>query len=256
GESLSTVEKHSTPLEEATTSSLEALKAYSMAMKVLSSNGPAASLPHFKRATEIDPKFAMAHAYLGRVYGDSGESALSAESTSKAYQLRDRASDREKFFIAASYDTQVTGNLERAQKTCEAWAQTYPREMTGHGFLSGMILPVFGRFEKALEEAKKVVELDPDFAIGYNLVTVSYQALDRLEEASNTIQRAFERKIETPDLFVDQYDIAFLKGDKAGMERAVAVSQGKSGAEDWLADQEAFVLAYSGRLHEAKRKSQ
>ena len=104
GESLATVEKHDTPLEEATTPSLEALKAYSAAWKVLSSTGDAAALPFFKRAIEIDPKFAMAYAHLGRVYGDIGESALSAESISKAYQLRDRASDREKFFITASYD--------------------------------------------------------------------------------------------------------------------------------------------------------
>src|SRR5271157_357359 len=126
GESLTTVEKHDTPLEEATTPSLEALKAYSAAWKLLSSTGSAAALPLFKRATEIDPKFAMAHNMLGRMYGDIGESALSAESTSKAYQLRDRASDREKFFITASYDLQVTENLEKAQQTCEAWAQAYP----------------------------------------------------------------------------------------------------------------------------------
>jgi len=117
GESLSTVETRDVPLAEATTRSLEALKAYSIGYKVLSSKGSAAALPLFLRATEIDPQFAMAYAYLGRTYGDIGESVLSAESTSKAYQLRDRASDPERFFISASYDTQVTGNMEKAQST-------------------------------------------------------------------------------------------------------------------------------------------
>jgi len=104
GEALATVEKHDTPLAEATTPSLEALKAYTEGWKVASSTGEAAALPLFKRAIEIDPKFAMAHALLARTYSSIGESALSAESTSKAYQLRDRASDAEKFLITASYD--------------------------------------------------------------------------------------------------------------------------------------------------------
>ena len=129
GESLATVEQHDTPLEEATTPSLEALKAYSAASKHLNSDHDlAGALPLFKRAIEIDPKFAMAYAALGLTYGFLSQPALSAESISKAYQLRDRASDREKFFITAIYETQVTGDLEKARTTCEEWAQTYPRE--------------------------------------------------------------------------------------------------------------------------------
>jgi tetratricopeptide (TPR) repeat protein len=256
GESLATVEKHDTPLAEATTPSLEALKAYSAAWKVLSTTGSAAAVPLFKRAIEIDPKFAMAHALLGRIYDDIGESSLSAESTSKAYQLRDRASDREKFFITASYDLQVTGNLEKAQQTCESWAQTYPREMIPHAFLSGIIYPVFGEYEKAGEEAEKALELDPDFAIGYTLLAFSYEELNRLREAEYTLRRASERKLEIPDLLVLRYDIAFLKGDQTGMEREAALAQRKSGAEDWILDHEAFVLAYSGHLQQARRMSQ
>lgn len=124
-------------------------------------------MPLFKHAIEIDPKFAMAHAVLGLLYGDIGESDLSAEATSRAYQLRDRASDRKKFFITASYDLQVTGNLEKAQQTCELWSQTYHRETAPHAFLSGIIYPVSGKYEKAVEESKKAIELDPNFAIGY-----------------------------------------------------------------------------------------
>ena len=127
GESRATVEKHSTPLAEATTPSLEALKAYSTGMKVILSSGNAAAIPFFRRAVEIDPKFAMAYADLGLSYSAVGESVLSAESTTKAWQLRDRVSDREKFFIDFTYDRQVTGNLEKAYQTLELWLQTYPR---------------------------------------------------------------------------------------------------------------------------------
>src|SRR5271157_2794798 len=257
GESLTTVEKHDTPLEEATTPSLEALKAYSAACKVHFSIGDAtAALPLYKRALEIDPKFAMAYANLGSLYGEMGESDLSAESTSKAYDLRDRASDREKFFITASYEIRVTGNLEKAQQTCEAWAQTYPREVHAHGFLGGVIYPVSGKYEKAVEEAKRSIEIDPDIAIPYGDLAYSYEYLDRLGEAENTLQRASERKLETPDFLVQRYDIAFLRADQAGMERAVALAQGKAGVEDGISDHEAFVLTYSGHLQQARRMSQ
>jgi eukaryotic-like serine/threonine-protein kinase len=255
GESLATVEKYDTPLAEATTPSLEALKAYSAGWKVFSSMGHAAALPLFKRAVELDSKFAMAHASLGRMYSGIEEPALSAESVTKAYQLRDRASEREKFFITANYDLQVTGDLEKAQQTCELWAQAYPRDALAHGFLGSMTYLPAGRYEKAIEETRKAIELDPDLAIHYAILALSYQYLDRLGEAENTLQRAAERHLEIPDFFVQRYDIAFLKGDKAGMERAAAQSQGKPGVEDWVADHEAFVLAYSGHLQQARRMS-
>ena len=255
GESLATVEKHNTPLAEATTPSLEALKAYSLALQVATSIGEDAALPHGKRAVEIDPKFAMAHALLGRIYGDMGESVLSAESASKAWQLRDRTSDREKFSIAVSYDSQVTGKLERAQQTCELWAQTYPRDLNAHGFLAGLIYPVFGRYDKVVEEAGKAIEIDPDFAFGYFQLAFAYTYLDHLEEADNALQRASARKLAMPELSLQRYDIAFIKGDRAGMEREVALSRGKSGTEDWISEREGFVLAFSGHRQQARRKS-
>jgi tetratricopeptide (TPR) repeat protein len=254
GESLATVEKHDTPLAEATTPSIEALKAYSAGWKVLFSTGDAAALPLFKRATEIDPKFAMAYASLGRVYGDLDDPARSAESTSKAYQLRDRASDQEKFFITASYDLQVTGNLEKVQQTSEAWAQTYPREMIAHRFL-GLIYTVSGKYEKAVEEERKLAELHPDQALGYDFLATGYVHLDRLGEAEDALKRASERQLEIPEFLVQRYDIAFLKGDKAGMEREAALAQGKSGAEDSIFNREAFALAYRGQLQKAMRTS-
>jgi tetratricopeptide (TPR) repeat protein/predicted Ser/Thr protein kinase len=255
GESLTTVEKHDTPLAEATTPSLEALKAYSAAWNVAFSTGFANAVPLLKRAIEIDPKFAMAYAFLGRNYGDIGESVLSAESTSKAYELRDRASDREKFFIAASYDLQVTGNLEKAHQTCELWAQTYPRDPGPHGFLSAFIYPGLGKYEKSIEEAKKAIGLDPDNTPGYANLAYSSIYLDRLGEAEDALRRASARKLEIVDFLVLQYYIAFVKGDKAGMEREVTLAQGKSGAEDWIAQQEAFVSAYSGHLQRARMMS-
>jgi tetratricopeptide (TPR) repeat protein len=126
GESLATVEKHSAALEEVTTASLEALKAYSAASKLNGIGDYAASLPLFKRAAELDPQFAMALMYMGRNYSGLGESTLSAESSTRAYELRHRASDRERFYISSDYDRQVTGNLERQVQTLMLWAQNLP----------------------------------------------------------------------------------------------------------------------------------
>ena len=255
GESLTTVEKHNIPLAEATTPSLEALKSLSTGWKLLSSTGSAAAVPFFKHAIEIDPKFALAYAALGRMYGDMGEYALSAESTSQAYQLRDRASDKEKSFISASYDMQVTGDLEKAQQTCELWAQAYPRAVVPHAFLSGIIYPVFGKYEKAVEEGQKAIELDPDFAIGHNILALSYQYLDRMGDAENTLQRASDRKLEIPDFIVERYDLAFLQGNQAEMEKEASLGRRVSAAEDWISAHQAFVLAYSGRLQQAGEMS-
>jgi len=254
GESLTTVEKHDTPLAEATTPSLEALKAYSAGLKT-GFSGSITGVPFFKRAIEIDPQFAVAHAALGLMYGDMGESGLSEQSTSQAYRLRDRASDREKFFITASYELHVTGNLEKAQQTSELWARTYPREMLPHAFLSGIVYDSLGEYEKAAEESKKAIEIDADSAIGYSQLAFNYEYLDRLADATNTLQRAAARKLEIGDFLVQRFDIAFLKGDKAGMEREAALAQAKSGVEDWVSDHEAFVSAYCGRLQEARRLS-
>jgi tetratricopeptide (TPR) repeat protein len=256
GESLATVRSHDTPLAEATTPSLEALKAFSAARKVHTITGGAVALPLFQRAIEIDPKFALAYAFLGGVYGELGESDLAAEITGKAYRLRDRTSDTEKFFLTVSYDLRVMGNLIKAQQTCKLWAQTYPRERDAHGLLAGAICPVFGKFEEAAEESRRTIEIDPDFAIAYNTLALNNIALGRLGEAENALRRASERKLELPDLLVDGFDIAFLKGDKAGMEREAALGQGIAGAEDWLSDQEALVLAYSGKMQQARTKAQ
>jgi eukaryotic-like serine/threonine-protein kinase len=255
GESLTTVEKYDTPLAEATTTSLEALRAYTAGIKVLSTTGSAAAVPFFKQAVEIDPKFAMAYAMLGRVYGSIGENVLSAESTAKAYELRDRASDKEKFFISASYDRQVTGDLQKAQQTCEFWVQAYPRDKSPHGFLAGLIYPLIGKYEESVEEAKTTIGLDPDFFVGYEILAGSDLALGRTDEAQNALQQASQRKLEVSDFSILRYDIAFLKGDKTGMEREAVQAVGKPGLEASLSNAESSVLAYSGHLEESRKMS-
>jgi len=255
GESLTTVKKHDTPLAEATTPSLEALKAYSAGWQVVASTGSAAAVPFFSRAIEIDPKFASAYAALGRMYGDIGESALSAENTSKAYQLRDHASDQERFFISLTYELQVTGDLEKAKQICDLWVRAYPRASLPHGLLAGGVYPSIGKREESVVEAKIALGLDPDFSIGYSLLADSYLALERTDEAEKTLQRASERKLDIPDYNVQRYIIAFLKNDKTGMEREAAVPREKPGADDWMSNAEAFVSAYSGHLQEARKMS-
>src|SRR5208282_1394990 len=138
GESLSTVQKFNTPLEQATTPSLEALKAFSSGEQVAGTTGSAAAIPFFKHAIELDPKFALAYAFAGRLYGDIKEYGISADYTRKAYELRDRTSEPEKYFISASFNIVVTGNMEKAEQSCELWSQAYPRSPVPHMFLSGL----------------------------------------------------------------------------------------------------------------------
>ena len=255
GESISAVAKHDTPLADATTPSLEALKAYSAALRLHASRGATAALPLFRRATEIDANFAMAHAWLGRTYADLDESDLAAESISRAWQLRDRTTDRENLWISAAYQTLVTGNLTQAQQTCEAWVQTYPRDAAPHQLLAGMTNKSVGRYEQALAEAQKAIELDPDFAMVYYSLGVNNAYLGRLERADSAINRAVARGLEIEEFVMLRYDLAFLRGDQAGMDREAARARARSGAASWISNKEAFALAYLGRLHQAREVS-
>ena len=255
GESLASVERHGTPLAEATTSSLEALKAYSTGYRVAFTVGFSASVPHLERAIAIDPQFAMAYAVLGNLYSSVGESVRSLQSTSKAYELRDRANDRDKFYIIANYQRQVTGNLERAQETCEIWAQTYPRDAHAHGLLSGFILQSSGKYEKSIEAAKKAIALDPDLAPAYANLAATYFNLNRLPEAENTIEQAYHRKLDMTEFLVLRYYISLLKGDVAGVEQQAALSRTKLEGEHWIIHSEALASARAGRLRLAEALS-
>jgi serine/threonine protein kinase/tetratricopeptide (TPR) repeat protein len=254
GESLLTVEKHFTPLAQATTPSLDALKAYSTAVTVDFASGTSASLPFFRQAVEIDPKFAIAYAQLGLDYSGLGEPALSAESTTKAYQLRDRASERERYFIDAMYDRQVTGNLEKERQTLQSWATAYPNDLTAAGLLSAFTAQGTGKFEMAIKQAKIALSLDPNFIYGYSTLATAYLYLDRFDEAATVLQQAARRNLETEDFVVYRYYLAFLKGDNAGMEREIARARSE-GAEGILAHQQALVLARSGHLRQARTLS-
>jgi len=130
---------------------------------------PAEAVSLLKQAIEIDPKFAMAYALLGRTYDSLGEWELGSQNIATAYGLRDRVSDPENFFITFNFHRQVTGNLEMARQTLESWAQRYPREVQPHGFLSGFTSPGTGHFDRAAEEGQKAIDLDPDFSIGYTM---------------------------------------------------------------------------------------
>ena len=255
GESLSTVKNYDIPLADATTPSLDALKAYSAGWQVSFSSGSAAAVPFFSHAIEIDPNFASAYAALGRMYADIGESVLSAQNASKAYQLRNRTSDQEKFFISVNYESQVTGNLEKAQQTCNLWKQAYPRAWMPHALLSGNVYLPLGKYVESVEENKMALGIDSDFSIGYINLALSYTALQRTDEAERTLQQAVDRKLEIPDSYVLRYAIAFLKDDKAEMEREAAQFSERPGGDDWISNAQGFVAAYSGHLDKARKMS-
>jgi tetratricopeptide (TPR) repeat protein len=177
-------------------------------------------------------------------------------STTRAWQLKDRASDREKFFIAATYEILATGNLEQARQICEAWAHTYPREALPHVMLSGNPNKAAGRYEQAIAEARKAIELDPDFAMAYFNFGVNNVYLNRPEEAENALRRAVGRGLDIDEFSMLRHDIAFLKGDLVGMEREASRARERSGAEAWISNKGAFVLAYSGHLQQARTLSQ
>ena len=256
GESRASVTRHDTPLAEATTRSLEALKAYSAAWKVHFSQGAAAALPLFRHATEIDPEFAMAHAALGRIYADVDQSALSAASLKRAWELRDRASDRERFFIASNYALLVTGNLEDARQMEEAWVRTYPRDALPHTMLAGYVNKAAGRFEEAAAEAQEATDLEPGFAMGYYNLAVNNAYLNRLDAAQDILLRAEEHGLKSEEFLMLAYDIAFLKADSAAMEQVSKRARAGSGLASWLSNREAFAHAYSGRLQQAKSMSE
>jgi tetratricopeptide (TPR) repeat protein len=175
----------------------------------------------------------------------------------KAWRLRDRVSDREKFFIDFLYDRQVTGNLEKAYQTLELWNQTYPRggDPSPYDLSAGLAGHGTGRFERVLEVSRKGIAADPDNVFRYSGLASGNYFLDRFEEAEEAIQRAVERNREAPGLLLIRYYIAVIKGDKDQMDEIVVLAKGKQGAEHRLAHAEALALARSGRLQAAQRSS-
>ena len=256
GESLPDLGKEPSLPADVTTPSLEAWRSYSAAMKANQTRAQTVEvISLLKRAVEIDPQFAMAYAYLGRSYASFGESELGAQNIAKAYELRNRVSDQENYFITFNYLRQVPRNLELARQTLEAWAQTTPGDFVAHGFLAAFTSQGSGHYEKAAEEGLKAIAIDPDYAIGYVNVAFAYISLNRLSDAEAILRKASERKIEVIEFSLCRYFIAFLRGDQAAMEKEVKQRRAKSEAQGFFEHQEGLTAAYQARLKEAARLS-
>jgi eukaryotic-like serine/threonine-protein kinase len=255
GESLSSVQKFDTPIEQATTSSLEALKTYSLGSKVWNEQGESQAIPFFKRAVELDPNFAMAYARLGLVYGILDERTKTAEYMEKAFQLRDRVTEPEKYNISTQYYNGVTGEIEKGNQVSQLWAQSYPRDAEPHLNL-GYAYAVFGEYEKAQEETKEGLRLDPDNTTGYANLIQGYAVLNQLDEAKATYQEAIRRKPDNGGPHEMMYGVAFLERDTKEMERQVNWATNKPGVEDAALSYESDTEAFFGHLGKARELSQ
>ena len=255
GESRQTRQMHDKPLEEGTTASLEALKAYSAGLRALMNESLVAGIPLQKRAVELDPNFALAWAHLALSYANTGQTGAAGEPATRAYELRNRASDRERFFIEVTYDRIVTGNLERARQTCMSWAQSYPRDPVAHGLASGLILQGLGDFDISIEEARKAVALDPDMSPAYTNLAYSYFLEGQMKQAANVVSEASARGFKPPEMLVLLYAIAFANEDTEGMKRAAALASGTPWAEDWMTQSEALAAADRGQIRLARQLS-
>ncbi len=255
GESLSSVQKFDTPLEQATTPSLEALQAYTLGLKAIVGKGnDAAAVPFFERAIHIDPNFAMAYSWLGAAYNNLGEPDLGAENVRKSYELRQRISEGERIEIETSYHMDVTGDLQKARQAAELKAQMYPRDWLARLDLV-IIYGRLGQYDRALEESRENVRLDPASSVAHSNLVWSYVAADRLDDARLTADEAKAKSLDSPDLRFVLYQLAFLQNDQAGMAREVAWSEGKPRVEDVLLYCEAETAAYFGRLRKSREFS-
>jgi len=250
GESLSSVEKYATPVEEATTPSLEALKAYSLGVKTTYAKGDTGALPFFKRAVDLDPNFAMAYSWIAAAYFDLNELGLGAENARKAYGLREKVSERERFNIEGFYYLMATGELEKAAHTDELWQQTYPRDALAYT-VTGAISSTLGNWEKALEEWREALRLKPNDGSNYYLLGLAYMSFNRLDEADAVYKEAEERKLGSELLLQSRYWLAFLKGNTAQMAQLASAAMGKPGSEDLLLAMQADTEGWYGKLKNA-----
>jgi tetratricopeptide (TPR) repeat protein/predicted Ser/Thr protein kinase len=216
GESLATVQKYDVPLEQATTSSLEALKAYSVGTKAFKQKGPAAALPYHQRAIELDPNFAMAYRTIGGAYFSLGELGRASEYYAKAFELSDHASERERLIITADYYLNVTGELDKAAQAFRELIESYPRDGDTYNGL-GIVFNLQGKYEKAVEVNREGIRLEPDRTAPYVNLSNCLLALQRFEEVRQTIREAQGRKLDDYIFHLHLYALAFLRLDVADM---------------------------------------
>ena len=250
GESLQSIKKFDAPIQEATTFSLDAFKSFSLGVEQQSKGKFLEAIPFFKRATEIDPNFALAYARMASIYYNSRQYDLAAEASQKAYELRDRVSERERLYISAGYYDNVTGELERYLETLNLWKRTYPHDAAPHNNLA-LKFNELGQFDKALEEARESIRLNPNSASGYSLSAAAYVGLNRFDEAREIIGQALAQKLETTAMHRTLYRIASVGGDVTTMEQQIQWAKGKPDeyvAQNWQAETAAFL----GQLRKAK----
>lgn len=255
GESLSSVQRFDTPIEQATTSSFEALKAYSLGSKIWNEKGEVQAIPFFRQAIELDPNFAMAYGRLGEVYGILDERTKSVEYLEKAFQLREHATEPEKYNISSQYYYVVTGEIEKADEVSRLWSQSYPRDSEPYLNI-GYGCAVFGQYEKANAETREALRLDPDSSIGYANLIQGYAMLNQLDEARATYQEAIKRKPDSAGPHTYMYGVAFLERDAAEMERQASWATDKPGVADVLLSYQSDTEAFSGHLRQARDFSQ
>jgi len=251
GESLASIARNDTPIEQATTSSLEALKAFSLGEQKRNTSTDQEAIPFFRRAIELDPSFASAHARLGTIYANLGEQQRSIEHRTKAYELRDRVSERERLYITAHYYNGVEKDQEKALQTYDLWKQTYPRDAVPY-INSGTIYSVRGEEERALESYLKGLELEPTRRLAYTNAFSKLLQLDRMDEAEKLVQRQIAAVGETPDTDLFMYEIAALRRDRTASDRYAARLENTSREMNVLGLRCAE-LAFYGQLRESRR---
>jgi serine/threonine protein kinase/Flp pilus assembly protein TadD len=249
GESLASVQKFDVPVE-ATTPSLEALKAYSLGITTGRTKGDAEAIPFMRRAIELDPNFAMAYAGLAVEYSNLGQASLAVGYAKKAYELSDRVSNREKYRISAFYFQFVTGELEKATEAYELWAKSYPRDAVPHANL-GSLYSSLGQYEKAIAETEISQKLEPNI-VGYSNLAGTYISVGRFKDAQQTLQEAQQKGFDGFIIRANLYSLAFLSGDTAEMDREVSWAAGRPGEEDQILNIDADTQAYHGRLEKAR----
>jgi tetratricopeptide (TPR) repeat protein len=247
GESLATVQKLDVPLAEATTSSLEALQAYSLGIKAADEKGPAAALPYIQRAIELDPNFALGYLVVGLDYSGLNEAGRAREYFSKAFQLREHAHGREKLAITANYYKDVTGELYKAAQAYQEEIESYPREPGPYGLL-GIVYSALGQYDKAAEVARQILPRAPDLVSLYENLAVYAAALQRFDEARQIIHEAQARNMDDFGLHVTLYALAFLGAESAAMAEQQQWFAGKPEFENFGLALASDTEAYGGHL--------